>query len=115
VGEVIVLASGRTVVLHVAWFGAAVMLSRAMAESRPTWELARLEAEHQMRARIKDSMRNTGYVPVGEEQVEVVEDIETWMTHYRMRQRGMEDDNPVWISIREAVSEDQDWLRSVEH
>ena len=111
-GEVITLVSGRPIVLHVAWFAAVLRFSRSVVESRPTWELARLEAEHRLRAQIKALMDKTGYVPVGDIQIEVTEDVAHWDTELRMRQRGMESDNPIWISIRDAVSEDQAWLRS---
>lgn len=102
---------GSTMVLRVRWFGAAYSVSRHVMEDRAAWSESRLVVEHKMRLTITEHMRKTGYVPVGEADIEQVEDIEHWVTQWRMRQRGMESDSPVWISVRQALAEDQEWIR----
>lgn len=103
--------TGSTLVLRVRWFVASYAISRHLMEDRASWTEGRLVVEHKMRLTISEHMRAVGYVPIGEAEIQQVEDVAEWTTTWRMRQRAMESDSPVWISIREAFAEDQEWLR----
>lgn len=103
---VVVVAPGtgdetmRTVVLRSARLGASATLARSGLDQEMvhrTW-LA-------LREDIEARMRKAGYVPIEAAHTELVEDVDT--VTCRMEQLVRESEDPTWISVRQAVAEDQ--------
>lgn len=102
--------SGPPVTVECRWFAARTMVSRDLAENLAVWSEAQLVARSKMQRAIQLTMRQSGYVPVGEAEVEQIEDLSLWVVEWRLKQRGMEDQSAVWVAIRQALDEDQAWF-----
>jgi hypothetical protein len=97
---------GPSVTLPVRWVGVRCVVSR-LAVSRDGHGL---DIEDRMNRDLVELMHRIGVVPIGPAVLDIDADNERFTLDYRLRQRAIDDQDPIWIAVRSALNADQTWL-----